>query len=535
LAFAISLLTAGTARARDFALVIGNNAYENVPKLRTATADAASIGDRLERLGFIVRRAIDVDQRAMSRALSDFEADLGPGDRAFFFFAGHGMEIGGANYLLPTDVPAAVGTQSTLVRDAAVPVSRIIDDVGARGPAVTILVLDACRDNPFAKPGSRSAAISGGLARVDAPQGVFVLMSAGAKQEALDRLSDADPNQDSVFTRTFLHELERPERTLVQIAKATQLGVRDLAATVGYEQTPAYYDQVIGDVVLAGSTPGTSPAPAVLSNAGPSPASAPVPAMPAVTATSPQTASAPAKPEPATPSPIVPAAPTRQQMAALPSPLLQPPPSGDPRLPQLSGRAPIANFMRSNQGWTATFSLPEPALAISYRIGQTGEFRSTGLTDTLSAATGERSPNPSFPMPARAQAGIIEIRYQTPNGVWVGPFAIRFDPDAELFRQDKKILEQLEPSWVEFAANNGPFVYFTTLVSYRCAISELLYGFDAAKPLSRFDMPSCNPADPFAIPPGAATFLRISPSIKTIHLQITWRDGTQSEINTIER
>ncbi len=495
------LVVAGTARARDLALVIGNNGYDNVPKLRTATADAASVGERLDRLGFVVRRALDVDQRAMSRALSAFEADLKPGDRAFFFFAGHGMEIGGANYLLPTDVPAALGTQSTLVRDAAVPVSRIIDDIGARGPTVTILVLDACRDNPFARPGSRSAAISGGLARVDAPEGVFVLMSAGAKQEALDRLSDSDPNPDSVFTRTFLAELDTPGRTLVQIAKATQLGVRDLAAKVGYEQTPAYYDQVIGDVVL----------------------SRPAPSAGGALPVTPPTAVA------ATP------APTRQQMAALASPLLQPPPPGDPRLPSVGGGAPIASFSRSNQGWTATFSLPAPALALSYRIGQTGEFRSTGLTDTLNPATGERFPNPSFPMSARTRAGIIEVRYQTQDGIWAGPFAIRFDPEIELFRENKRILEQLEPSWVEFAANNGPFVYFTTLVSYRCAIAELLYGFDAAKPLSRFDMPSCNPADPFAIPPGATTFLRIPASIKSIHLQITWRDGTQSDVNTIER
>ncbi len=63
-------------------------------------------------------------------------------------------------------------------------------------------------------------------------------------------------------------------------------------------------------------------------------------------------------------------APTRQQMAALASPLLQPPPPGDPRLPSVGGGAPIASFSRSNQGWTATFSLPAPALALSYRIGR---------------------------------------------------------------------------------------------------------------------------------------------------------------------
>ena len=80
-------------------------------------------------------------------------------------------------------------------------------------------------------------------------------MSAGAKQEALDRLSIGDEEKNSVFTRVFLGELAKPGRTLVQIAKATQVGVRDLAATVGYEQTPAYYDEVVGDVVLSDAAP----------------------------------------------------------------------------------------------------------------------------------------------------------------------------------------------------------------------------------------------------------------------------------------
>ena len=90
-------------------------------------------------------------------------------------------------------------------------------------------------------------------------------MSAGAKQEAMDRLSVDDRARNSVFTRIFLGELAKPGQTLVQIAKATQVGVKNLAATVGYEQTPAYYDQVIGDIVLteaAGEAPAASAPPA---------------------------------------------------------------------------------------------------------------------------------------------------------------------------------------------------------------------------------------------------------------------------------
>src|SRR5579872_7252116 len=334
LAAPFSCLAVG-AEARSLALVIGNDAYANVTKLRTAVGDSRAIGDQLEKMGFIVRRAQNADQRAMSRALAGFYAEIQPGDRALFFYSGHGFEISGANYLLPTDVPAARPNQVELVRDAAIPVERIIDGVRERGAQVTILVLDACRDNPFAPPGTRGAPATRGLARIDAPEGVFILMSAGAKQEALDRLTDGPDEVNSVFTRTFLRELAKPGRTLVQIAKATQIGVKQLAATIGYEQTPAYYDEVVGDVVLydgpadatasAAAKDGAAPAPALIASSG-TPANRPAIASPA---------SAPI----ATPS-------AGAQMAAL---------TPDKNLPdalKIGAGAPIANFMRSNAGWT---------------------------------------------------------------------------------------------------------------------------------------------------------------------------------------
>jgi hypothetical protein len=486
--------TAIMAQARSLALVVGNDAYVNVAKLKTAVDDARAVGDQLEKIGFVVRRAANVDRDAMSRELAAFDATVQPGDRALFFFSGHGFEISGANYLLPIDVPAVQSNEVERVRDSAFAVERVIEDIRARGARVTVLVLDACRDNPFAPAGARAAARAGGLARVDAPEGVFVLMSAGAKQEALDRLSQGDEEKNSVFTRVFLGELAKPGRTLVQIAKATQVGVRDLAATVGYEQTPAYYDEVVGDVVLSDAESGAPVAGAVPSEGA-----------------------------------QVALAPTRQELAAL---------APDP---QLSGAlkvgvgAPIANFMRSNAGWTVTLSLPEPATAISYRIGEAGAFKPTGLLDVLDQRTGQRLPNPSFPLASRAAAAIIQVRYETPDGAAVGPFPIRFDPEAALFRQQKQILEQMPSNWVEFRDFQGVLVYFTTLVTYRCAIAEVRYGLGEGAPLQRYDLPACNAQDPFSVPENAKLFLRAPLKTKAIHLQITWRDGTQSEVSTIER
>lgn len=138
------------AEARSLALVIGNNNYTNVAALNTAVGDARAVGDQLEKMGYIVRRAYNVDQRAMSRALAAFDADLQAGDRAVLFYAGHGFEISDANYLLPTDVPTARAHEMSLVRDASFAVEQVIDDIRQRGVRAVILVLDACRDNPFA-------------------------------------------------------------------------------------------------------------------------------------------------------------------------------------------------------------------------------------------------------------------------------------------------------------------------------------------------------------------------------------------------
>jgi hypothetical protein len=494
-AAAIMLVASSAAsEARNLALVVGNDDYAHVATLKTAVGDARAVADTLEKIGFVVRRAENVDRDAMNRALEAFDASVQPGDRALFFYSGHGFEISGANYLLPVDVPAAEGKRFERVRDSAIAVERVIDGVRARGASVTVLVLDACRDDPFAPPGTRAAATSGGLARIDAPEGVFVLMSAGAKQEALDRLSIGDQEKNSVFTRVFLGELAKPGQTLVQIAKATQIGVRNLAAMVGFDQTPAYYDEVVGDVVL--------------SDAGPS---------------APSAEAAPSQ------DAQVALAPTRQQLAAL---------TPDPHLsdaPKVGAGAPIASFMRSNAGWTVTLSLPEPATAISYRIGEAGAFKPTGLLDVLDQRSGQRMPNPSFPMARQAAATIIEVRYETPDGATVGPFPIRFDPEVALFREQKQILEQMPSSWAEFGGYNDVLIYFTTLVSYRCAIAEVRYGLDDGEPLQRYDLPACNANDPFSVPENAKLFLKAPPNTKAIHLQITWRDGTQSEVSTIER
>ena len=250
---------AGPAQAeKRVALLLGNNGYENLPRLDRAISDARALGEALKKLGFRVFVGEDQSRRSMSEAFLAFDRTIEFGDTALFFFAGHGFEIHGQNYLLPTDVPAASDGQEELVRDASFAVERIVDRLQARGARIAILVLDACRNNPFERSGTRAIKGTGGLAPITPSEGVFVVFSAGAKQTALDRLSQTDPDPNSVFTRNFMREVATPESTLVQIAKRTQIAVKQLAATVGHDQTPAYYDQIVGDVVFKpsmGNTP----------------------------------------------------------------------------------------------------------------------------------------------------------------------------------------------------------------------------------------------------------------------------------------
>ncbi|MBC8013077.1 MAG: caspase family protein, partial [Methyloceanibacter sp.] len=249
-ALALLLATEPAEAAKRVALVIGNNDYENVPKLLKAVNDAAAISKELAKLGFEVVTAQDVGRRAMSRALVELEGKIGPGDTALVYFAGHGFAVDGTNYLLPVDVPPAGPGEEGLVKDASFAATGLSDRLQEKGAGTVILILDACRDNPFALKGKRAIGMTRGLTRMDPAEGMFVLFSAGQGQSALDRLSETDANPNSVFTRTLLTEMETPGQSMVQIAKKTQAKVRELAAKVDHVQVPAYYDQIVGDLYL---------------------------------------------------------------------------------------------------------------------------------------------------------------------------------------------------------------------------------------------------------------------------------------------
>jgi len=182
LAAALLTLAQPAHAEKRVALVIGNNDYKNVPKLQKAVNDARTMGDTLKQLGFTVMVAENQTRQAFSESLLAFDKALGPGDTAFFFYAGHGFEIAGQNFLLPTDVPAAGEGQEELVRDASVLADRIIERLQNKGVRTAILVFDACRNNPFERSGTRALVGGGGLAPMtQLPEGVFSMFSAGPR------------------------------------------------------------------------------------------------------------------------------------------------------------------------------------------------------------------------------------------------------------------------------------------------------------------------------------------------------------------
>ena len=469
------------------ALVVGNNDYRNVPKLLKAVNDARTMGDTLKQLGFTVMVAENQNRQAFSQTLLAFDKAVDAGDTAFFFFAGHGFEIAGQNFLLPTDVPAATEGQEELVRDASVLADRIIERLQNRKVRTAILVFDACRNNPFERTGTRAVAGRGGLAPMtQLPEGVFSIFSAGPRQTALDRLSNDDANPNSVFTRTFAKELTQPGANLVQVAQRTRRLVSEMAETVRHKQIPVYFDQMVDDVFLNG----------LASKAQPEAAAKPAELL--------------------------------QQLAALP-PVQQLKPQND------SVNAPIAMFSRHNGGWTVVFSIADPTLGISWRLGDSGNFRETGFMDTLDPRTRKRMPNPSVELPADAPAAMIQVRYVDTNGELQGPFPIRFDPEAALIRDQRKILDMTATSWLSFREFNGLLVYYTHLMSYRCAIREVRVGIDSTVPDKVLKMPPCDPRDPSVIPHEATPYLKLAPQTKSVSVELTYRDGSVSEIKSFRR
>lgn len=185
--------------------------------------------------------------------------------------------------------------------------------------------------------------------------------------------------------------------------------------------------------------------------------------------------------------------------------------------------------MRHNGGWSVSFSLADPALGISWRLGDSGEFKETGFLDTIDPRTRRRMPNPSIELPNDASAAIIQVRYVDPTGEMQGPFPIKFDPDAALISSHRKLLDMTATSWLSFGGYSGPLVYYSQILSYRCAAREMRIGIDTTVPAKVVKLPPCNPKDPSAMPENYQPYLKILPTTTSVSVELTYQDGSVSE------
>ena len=241
--FLLTVLAAGSARAETrLALVIGNEAYTHVPSLQNSGDDARAMRQRLAATGFDVIYRENADRRTMNRAVDEFVGRLSADTVALIYYAGHGVQLGSANYLLPTDIEADTADD---VASDAIDLSRVLERVTATRARFALAIIDACRDNPFRSAG-RSLGTVRGLAPSTSADGVMVVYSAGVNQTALDRLSDRDTDPNGVFTREWLRQMAVPGLSVQEVAVRVRQSVASQARSVGHLQTPAVYDQSLG-------------------------------------------------------------------------------------------------------------------------------------------------------------------------------------------------------------------------------------------------------------------------------------------------
>jgi formylglycine-generating enzyme required for sulfatase activity len=240
---------------RRVALVIGNNDYQHAKKLDNAVADAQAFRRELETRGFDVVYRENANRRTMNSAMEEFMGKLSTDTVGMIFYSGHGVQINGANYLVPTDLLAKV--PADFVYDA-VDLSKLIDRVAKTQAKFSLAVIDACRDNPFQGNGRDIGGTRGLVAPTGDATGVMIVYSAGANQKALDRLGETDRNPNGLFTREFLKAIRVPGLTVQEAVNQIKATVISQAKSVGYVQTPAIYDQSVGTFYF---TPGKAPAP----------------------------------------------------------------------------------------------------------------------------------------------------------------------------------------------------------------------------------------------------------------------------------
>jgi hypothetical protein len=228
------------------ALVIGNDSYKYAEPLKNAREDARAMAAELKGFGYDVTLRLDQSQKEMQATLRDFREKVNEGEEVLFFFSGHAVEIDGKNFLTPIDT---VGVSPSQLADDSIDLKvGVLEPLSKKKVKLTLALIDACRDNPFLKNSStRNFNGARGLAPTSPAVGQLIVYSAGSGQTALDRLGPNDPSKNGLFTRVFLQEMKKVDLPIDRVIKNVRTEVVRLAKTIGHEQVPAIYDEVVGD------------------------------------------------------------------------------------------------------------------------------------------------------------------------------------------------------------------------------------------------------------------------------------------------
>ena len=243
LALLLLFLAAPAQAERKVALVIGNGAYKHAPPLANPVNDARLMAESLKAIGFELvngRALTDIAGKTeMEQAVRRFGELIRGGGVGLFYYAGHGVQVDGKNYLIPVGADVAAKTH---IKYELVDTDYILDEMASSNTSVNVIILDACRNNPFAGRGLR--AVTPGLASVMAPKGTLVAYSTAPGKTAAD-----GKGRNSPFTSALAKAIRAPGLRIEDVFM--QVGAEVEQATAG-EQSPWKSDNLRGVFCLTG-------------------------------------------------------------------------------------------------------------------------------------------------------------------------------------------------------------------------------------------------------------------------------------------
>jgi hypothetical protein len=227
--------------------VIGNGTYTNAPSLKNPPNDATDMANALSNVGFTVEHGINLTQRQMKAMIRGFGQKVKGGGQGLFYFAGHGVQLRGRNYLIPVD--ADIRSEAD-IEDQGVDVNLVLGLMDEAGNGLNVVILDACRNNPFARS-FRSAA--NGLAQVDAPTGTLIAYATAPGSIASDGQA-----RNGLYTQELLRYMRTPGMSIEEIFKQVRIQVR--SKTQG-KQVPWESSSLTGDFYFIGGREKAVPMP----------------------------------------------------------------------------------------------------------------------------------------------------------------------------------------------------------------------------------------------------------------------------------